>query len=1092
MNGFASFREPTTVDFTDADFFALVGPTGSGKSTVIDAMTFALYGSAPRWADRRAVKYGLAPTATRGTVRLIFDADGKRYTVARELRRTRVGVSIRNARLERYADPRALGVDDEETELLAADGEISGAIEKLLGLSFEHFCQCVVLPQGQFSEFLRAKGSDRRAILLKLLGAGMYDRIRSAANQRAALAQSRVALLDDQLGRLGDISDEALHAAEGRVVELTELEAQTAAQLIGITKARAELDTSRGTVERLTTELGVLSTTTVPAGVEELEAQRRSAQAALQATLAALSAAEKADTDARRAIATGPKRGPLERTLDDYAKYDGLTAKLPELAADVDTAKQELDDATRVRLSAVAAADRRRTALQQAQAQERSASSAVDDLRDQRARLSAIKAPVDVADLAAAEKDAQNALAAADTARAAAEDADARASEELKAAPPRQPLELVLAKHRERAEAVKRQSQLAASASAAQAALDDAAARFDASQTSFTSRQAETASLRHEHTAATLRPLLHVGDICPVCNQSVTAQPPALVAPALDEAEAREDAARHDLDSARTAQAAATAAAEVERARLADVTAGLAAIDVVLDGQPDEGAAERQLADLDQLTQRADRAQQAARGARIAANTARAHATSAHDATTSARTALREARETVLNLTPPTVSDAPLAEAWKQLVTWADRCGTTVGKALTDAEKVAAAATAAEADAAAELATAETQAEEARTSETEATSRDRLALHSHDQAKLELSRLEQSLTSGPSREAATADLDRLTELEAAAARAETDLLATRAQRDEAEMRAQQIQAAYDRSWSDLNARRDRLVPLGVPSVGGDSVASAWTALVAWADGAAAERRDALATARAEVDRAESGVADLIETLRATFFAAGVDLPDGDPVAVAATRTATAKASGVRDHRELIKRRKEAGNLAADRATAEQNRLVARDLGLNLRSDRFPEWLEAAALDVLVADASTSLNELSNDRYSLTHVDGEFYVIDHTDADSERSVRTLSGGETFQASLALALALSSQLATMAVSGAARLDSIFLDEGFGTLDPDSLELVAETLENLARGDRMVGVVTHVAALADRIPVRYRVSKDERSSRVIKETA
>src|SRR6185437_15762101 len=95
MNGFASFREPTTVDFTDADFFALVGPTGSGKSTVIDAMTFALYGSAPRWADRRAVKYGLAPTATRGTVRLIFDADGKRYTVARELRRTRVGVSIR-------------------------------------------------------------------------------------------------------------------------------------------------------------------------------------------------------------------------------------------------------------------------------------------------------------------------------------------------------------------------------------------------------------------------------------------------------------------------------------------------------------------------------------------------------------------------------------------------------------------------------------------------------------------------------------------------------------------------------------------------------------------------------------------------------------------------------------------------------------------------------------------------------------------------------------------------------------------------------------------------------------------------------------
>ena len=53
MNGFASFRDGETVDFADADFFVLVGPTGSGKSTVIDAMVFALYGTVPRWADRR-------------------------------------------------------------------------------------------------------------------------------------------------------------------------------------------------------------------------------------------------------------------------------------------------------------------------------------------------------------------------------------------------------------------------------------------------------------------------------------------------------------------------------------------------------------------------------------------------------------------------------------------------------------------------------------------------------------------------------------------------------------------------------------------------------------------------------------------------------------------------------------------------------------------------------------------------------------------------------------------------------------------------------------------------------------------------------
>ena len=76
------------------------------------------------------------------------------------------------------------------------------------------------------------------------------------------------------------------------------------------------------------------------------------------------------------------------------------------------------------------------------------------------------------------------------------------------------------------------------------------------------------------------------------------------------------------------------------------------------------------------------------------------------------------------------------------------------------------------------------------------------------------------------------------------------------------------------------------------------------------------------------------------------------------------------------------------------------------------------------------------------------------------------------------------------AGIAAAGAARLDSIFLDEGFGTLDPDTLDVVATTLETLAQGQRMVGVVTHVAALAERVPVRFKVSRDARTSSVIRE--
>ncbi len=71
------------------------------------------------------------------------------------------------------------------------------------------------------------------------------------------------------------------------------------------------------------------------------------------------------------------------------------------------------------------------------------------------------------------------------------------------------------------------------------------------------------------------------------------------------------------------------------------------------------------------------------------------------------------------------------------------------------------------------------------------------------------------------------------------------------------------------------------------------------------------------------------------------------------------------------------------------------------LGQLLRSDQFPEWLEAAALDTLVLDASARLFELSGGQFELTHRKGDFFVVDHADADSLRSVRTLSGGETFQ-------------------------------------------------------------------------------------------
>ena len=219
-----------------------------------------------------------------------------------------------------------------------------------------------------------------------------------------------------------------------------------------------------------------------------------------------------------------------------------------------------------------------------------------------------------------------------------------------------------------------------------------------------------------------------------------------------------------------------------------------------------------------------------------------------------------------------------------------------------------------------------------------------------------------------------------------------------------------------------------------------------------------------------------------ERIADLFATVGLDATD-DPGRAAAVAVERAEA----DLRRLVERREQAAELREQRTGHEREARVARALAGHLRANNFERWLLAEALDLLVDGASRILRELSNGQYDLVHDKGEFFVVDHHDAGLRRGVRTLSGGETFQASLALALALSEQLSGMSTT-AASLESIVLDEGFGTLDAATLDTVAATLENLAaRGDRMVGVVTHVPALADRIPVRFEVRKDARTARV-----
>jgi exonuclease SbcC len=163
--------------------------------------------------------------------------------------------------------------------------------------------------------------------------------------------------------------------------------------------------------------------------------------------------------------------------------------------------------------------------------------------------------------------------------------------------------------------------------------------------------------------------------------------------------------------------------------------------------------------------------------------------------------------------------------------------------------------------------------------------------------------------------------------------------------------------------------------------------------------------------------------------------------------------------------------------------------VARELADLLRADRFQAFVQEEALLVLAEDGTRHLEELSGGRYAFDVEGQDFLVVDHWNADETRSVKTLSGGETFLASLALALALAERLPGLAgAQGQVTLESLFLDEGFGTLDAETLEVVAQALEALRSGNRMVCLITHVRELAERMPARIEVVKTQTGSRVV----
>ena len=298
---------------------------------------------------------------------------------------------------------------------------------------------------------------------------------------------------------------------------------------------------------------------------------------------------------------------------------------------------------------------------------------------------------------------------------------------------------------------------------------------------------------------------------------------------------------------------------------------------------------------------------------------------------------------------------------------------------------------------------------------------------------------------------------------------------TKRQEQEVEQARTRLADREREAMRELQIARDRLAGLEPPPLTFDDPGIDWKNLIAWATGQAT----AMAQARAEAESRRAEAAARLEVLTGEIssrFAALDVRVGGRPfrdAAVDALTQATARLD------QIQQSRLEASRLTTERETTSGDLDVAALLVKLLRNDNFRRWLLDEVFAALVAGANIRLTDLTKGQYSLDVSKGEFEVIDNLSAGNRRSIRTLSGGETFLVSLGLALALADQVAETSV-GSVRLESIFLDEGFGTLDAETLDVVGSVISELGASGKTVGIVTHVAELAEQMPVRYEIGK------------
>src|SRR5436190_10779764 len=298
MKGFTAFRDTQTIEFEELDLFAISGPTGSGKTSILDAITYALYG----WIERvgRQASLFVSQGQPRLSVKLEFLVGGDRYLIARATPangQTKILLERWNGEGWQQAGEGADRVN-----------AVNAMVQDALGLDYDSFTRTVLLPQGKFAQFLSGDAKERRDILTELLGLGLFERLAKRAGDLKRAADAEVKAKETVLeSEYAGVTSEAVEEAFRLVEQLAERHA-----LLGRAEdAVRELAQRGADAERSVEELrGVASEAeraasasgTVAASLEEVEDAVAGAEAATKATAKELALREKEADKARAAL----------------------------------------------------------------------------------------------------------------------------------------------------------------------------------------------------------------------------------------------------------------------------------------------------------------------------------------------------------------------------------------------------------------------------------------------------------------------------------------------------------------------------------------------------------------------------------------------------------------------------------------------------------------------------------------------------------------------------------------------------------------------------------------------------------------------